>query len=100
MRGSQVQNNALKLQARSPEIEQQAQVSSGRAEVVDALCTMGSVERPHGFQSDQNRVCDQEFDKIFPHQDAFVCDRDCTLLLDGNAGYTQPRGQPPSEFPQ
>jgi hypothetical protein len=56
VRGSQVQHDALKLQARRPEIEQQAQVSSGRSAVADASRIMRAVERPHGFQFDQNRV--------------------------------------------
>ena len=89
VRGSQVQDNALKLQARCPEIEQQAQVPSVRPEVIDALRAMRAVERSHGFQFDEDGVFDQEIYEIFTHQGAFVGDRDSALLFDGEAGHAQ-----------
>jgi hypothetical protein len=81
VRGLQVQNNALKLQVRRPEIEQEAQVSSGRPEVIDALRAMRAVECPHGFQFDEDGAFDQEIDEIIADQGAFVYDRDSVLLL-------------------
>jgi hypothetical protein len=89
VRDSQVQNNALKLQVRRPEIEQEAQVSSGRPEVIDALRAMRAVERAYGFQFDEDGVFDQEIDEIFADQDAFVCDRASTLLRDSKASGAQ-----------
>jgi hypothetical protein len=76
-RGSQVRNDAFKLQTRHPENDLRTQVSSGRSDVVDAQCTMRTVESPHG--------CDQEIDKYSPAIMPLSVIRGSTLLLDGNA---------------
>jgi hypothetical protein len=65
----------LKLKARRAEIEQEASVSSGCPEIVDALRAMRAVERSDGFQFDQDGgVVDQEIDGVFAYGGAFVCD--------------------------
>ena len=62
---------------------------SGRPEVIDALRAMRAVERPDGFQFDEDGVFDQEIYEIFTHQGAFVGDRDSALLFDGETGHAQ-----------
>ena len=60
---------------------------SCRTEVIHALGSVNDIELCRGFQFDQDRIVDQQIDKVFA--DNFAGDVDSSLLHDGQASFTQ-----------
>ena len=86
---SRIIGNPLNLDTRPAEIDQQTESFPGRPQVIDALRAMRAVERPHGFQFDQDGVFDRKIDEILAHQDALLCNLDSALLLNCESGKAQ-----------
>ena len=55
--------DASELQTRYAEVDQQAEMQSRGAQVINALGFVNAVERYCGFQFNQDRILDQEISK-------------------------------------
>ena len=95
---------AFDLQARLAEVKQQAQLQTGRLQIIGALhSTPGSSVRGHvrvvkcsdGLQLDQKHVVDQQVHEILAYQDDFVVHLGAVLL---HSRYAQPITRPDSSF--
>jgi len=91
--GLKTSNYSLDLNARLPEIEQQAQVQSGCLQVIDALGHVRFVERANRFQFNHDGILDQQVSHILARDDTVVMNRNPLLLQNRQPGLAQFMGQ-------
>ena len=65
-------SHAFDLRVRLAKIKQQAQLQTGRFQIVGALHSMRVVQCFDGLQLDQTHVVDQQVNELFASQDVFV----------------------------
>ncbi len=73
-------NNPFDFEARVPEIDEEANTHEGGSQVVQALRRMIVVQRSDGFQFDENRIFNQQIDRIFSYNNGVIYDLDRVLL--------------------
>jgi hypothetical protein len=85
----QAVHNALGLEARIAEVEQQAKLQSGCCEVIDTLETMRSSNILTAFSSTRTAVFDRQIDKILGDRHVTICDSGPMLLREGESRRAQ-----------
>ena len=88
-RTSQVLEDRLNLDARRTEVGHQTELLSDCPQVVDALRAMRTIERPDGFQFDENGVLDEQVGKVFSEHGSLISDGHSALLFAGKPRFAQ-----------
>ena len=87
--GLKTADYSLDLDARLPEIEQQAQVQPGCRQVIDALGHVRFVERANRFQFNHDGIVDQQVGYVLAGDDTVIMDGNRLLLQDHQASLAQ-----------
>src|ERR1700675_406528 len=86
---SQAQDDALDVQTRVAEIEQQADLQARCPKVVDALGAMDLSDCVDGLQLDDHRSLDQQVHRVVTDDDPIAHDGDAALPRNREAGFAK-----------
>lgn len=86
---SEAEYDALHFEACLAKVDQQAQVQTGRLQIIQTLSSVNIVECSDRLQLNEHRTLDQEIDGVFSDINAIVSDDHAVLLQDRKAGLTQ-----------
>ena len=86
---SEAEYDALHFEACLAEVDQQAQVQTGRLEIIHALRAVNIVEHSDRLQLNEHCTLDQQIDRVFSGNNAIVSDHHAVLLQDRKAVLAQ-----------